>query len=209
MELPSFKQYHYEMNPKEGTGITFIDVDETLFHTKAKIRVLKDGKIIKELDNKEFNTYQLKPGEYYDFGEFKNAKLFRATSKPIQPILKRINRILNHIQQGKRKSKVVILTARGTFDDMEEFKNTFRDYGVQIDEVEIKTVGDKPGVASERKKEEVKKHLAADKSILRARMFDDSIENLKAFLSLKSEFPQVDFAALHVTPRGNVRRLGD
>jgi 2,3-bisphosphoglycerate-independent phosphoglycerate mutase len=204
--VKSFKKYYYDMHPKEGAGITFIDVDETLFHTKAKIRVIKNGQTIKELDNQQFNTYKLQPGESYDFGEFRSAELFRKTSTPIEPILKRINRILYHIKEGNRPSKVVILTARGTFDDMEEFKNTFRDHGVQIDDVEIKTVGDKPGAAAARKKEEVRNYLTSGK-YKRARMFDDADSNLEAFLSLQEEFPDVEFKALKVSGTGDVQEV--
>ena len=56
----------------KGSSISFIDIDETTFHTYAKVGVYKDGKKIRELDNKEFNTYNLKSGEYYNFDEFQN-----------------------------------------------------------------------------------------------------------------------------------------
>jgi hypothetical protein len=42
---------------KRGYGITFIDLDETLFRTYAKVNVVKEGKVIKKLSNKEFNEY--------------------------------------------------------------------------------------------------------------------------------------------------------
>jgi len=60
------------------------DIDETLFQTKAMVHVMKDGKRIKSLSNREFNTYKLKTGETFDFAEFKNAELFNKTSVPIQ-----------------------------------------------------------------------------------------------------------------------------
>ena len=34
-----------------GKGLTMFDVDETMFMTKAKVKVVKDGKVIKKLDN--------------------------------------------------------------------------------------------------------------------------------------------------------------
>ena len=57
-----------------GKGLTMFDVDETMFMTKAKVHVVKDGKVIKKLDNQQFNTYKKKPGEEFDFGEFKMLK---------------------------------------------------------------------------------------------------------------------------------------
>ncbi len=50
-----------------GTGtLTIFDIDETLFHTKAKVAVVKDGRVVRMLDNQEFNTYKRKPGEEYE-----------------------------------------------------------------------------------------------------------------------------------------------
>ena len=51
------KQHLNELASDFGKGITFIDIDETIFHTFAKIKVFKDGKLKRELDNQEFNTY--------------------------------------------------------------------------------------------------------------------------------------------------------
>ena len=42
-----------------GRGLTIFDIDETLFHTKAKINVKKDGKIVASLTNVEYNNYIL------------------------------------------------------------------------------------------------------------------------------------------------------
>jgi hypothetical protein len=46
-----------------GTGtLTIFDIDETLFHTYAKVAVVKDGNLVRMLDNQEFNTYKRKKG---------------------------------------------------------------------------------------------------------------------------------------------------
>ena len=39
-----------------GNGLTVFDIDETLFHTKAKVRVKKGRKVVKVLNNIEYNT---------------------------------------------------------------------------------------------------------------------------------------------------------
>ena len=75
-----FKTYLEEAS---GKGLTMFDVDETMFKTKARVHVTKDGKVIKKLTNQEFNKYKLKSGEDFDFGEFTNAKIFNQTSTPI------------------------------------------------------------------------------------------------------------------------------
>ena len=56
------------MNTSSKVGLTIFDIDETLFHTKAKVQVFKDGKVNKILDNQQFNSYQLKKGESFDYG---------------------------------------------------------------------------------------------------------------------------------------------
>jgi len=39
-------------------GLTIFDIDETLFHTKAKVQVSKEGNIVKILDNQQYNSYR-------------------------------------------------------------------------------------------------------------------------------------------------------
>jgi len=197
----NFQRYYYKLYQKQGNGITFVDVDGTLFHSKAKINVVKNGKAIHQLGNVEFRGYQLNPGESFDFGEFADAKFFRKTSDPIKPVINRLKKILDNIQKGSRESRVVILTARASFDDMDEFKRTFRDHGVDVDRLEIRTVGDKPGNAPEKKKAEVREFLKSGK-YQRARMFDDTDENLTAFVELQQEFPDVQFHAIKVLDSG-------
>ena len=48
------------MNASSKVGLTIFDIDETLFHTKAKVQVSKEGKIVKILDNQQYNSYRLK-----------------------------------------------------------------------------------------------------------------------------------------------------
>ena len=79
-----FKQYINEVNKEfKDNGLTIFDIDDTLFHTTAKIAVMKDGKKVKELTNKQFNTYKLKAGEKFDFKQFKDADKFYKESQPI------------------------------------------------------------------------------------------------------------------------------
>ncbi len=118
----SFKQYLIE---EDTGGLTIFDIDDTLFHTTAKILVKKDGKVVKELDNKEFNQYILKPGEEFDFHQFKSAEKFHKESKPIARMLAKAKMILKN-SLNNPKSKVIIVTARGDFDDRDTFLATFR-----------------------------------------------------------------------------------
>ena len=43
-----------------GNGLTVFDIDETLFHTKAKVRVKKGRKVVKVLNNIEYIPFLVK-----------------------------------------------------------------------------------------------------------------------------------------------------
>lgn len=211
-----------------GKGITFIDIDETMFSTFAKIYVVDDntGKVVKKLTNQEFNTHELEPGQSYDFREFRDAKKFRKTSIPIDKTIKRIKRMFQNIEH--RGSKVVLLTARGLFDNMQEFYQTFRDYGIPIDKIDVELAGErKSGSVSQAKKQIVMDYLKSGE-YRRVRLIDDDLTNLKKFLQIKKEIPQniidkvkkrhripdgedfpvIQFYALLVQPNGSLKQIG-
>ena len=55
--MVKFKTY---LEEAAGKGLTMFDVDETMFMTKAKVKVVKDGKVIKNESGKV-----LKPDTYF------------------------------------------------------------------------------------------------------------------------------------------------
>ena len=188
-----------------GKGLTMFDVDETMFITKAKVKVVKDGKVIKKLDNQQFNTYKKKAGEEYDFGEFKDAEVFNRTSTPIARMINKVKAILkNAVKAG---SKVIIVTARPNFDNKKLFLDTFRNQGIDIDKIYVERAGNLGGgPAADNKKVIFRKYL--DKKIYkRIRLFDDAKSNLKAFLSLQKDYPEVSFEAYHAKSNGSVNRV--
>lgn len=226
--MSRFFQYINELSSMYGKGITFIDIDETMFSTFAKIYVVDDntGKVVKKLTNQEFNTHELEPGQSYDFREFRDAKKFRKTSIPIDKTIKRIKRMFQNIEH--RGSKVVLLTARGLFDNMQEFYQTFRDYGIPIDKIDVELAGErKSGSVSQAKKQIVMDYLKSGE-YRRVRLIDDDLTNLKKFLQIKKEIPQniidkvkkrhripdgedfpvIQFYALLVQPNGSLKQIG-
>ena len=184
------KNYLKEIKSIYGDGISFIDIDECLFNTFSTIYVIDDetGKIIKKLDNQEFNTYELQPGTHYDFGEFRDAKMFRKTSIPIPKTINRIKRMFKNID--KRNSKVVFLTARSDFDNKEEFLQTFRDHGIPIDNIYVERAGNiRTGTVASNKKNIIMNYLRTGK-YRRCRMVDDDMKNIKTFLKIEDELPE-------------------
>lgn len=183
----------------KGRSLTIFDIDDTLFHTTAKIKVIKDGKVIRELTNQEFNNYQLLPGEQFDFGEFRNAEKFNKESVPIRPMIAKLKSLLKNTS-----GKIIMLTARADFDDKQTFLSTFARYGIDMSRIHVHRAGNLnlPASPADKKAVFVRKYL--DSGLYdRVRLYDDSIKNLTVFKDLKSEYPTVDFKAFYVGPMGN------
>ena len=187
-----------EFQPGNKDLIIF-DIDDTLMHTTAQIKVVKDGQVIRSLTNQEFNNYQLQPGEEFDFGEFRSAEKFRQESKPIVPMIKKLKTILTH----SGNAKVIMLTARADFDDKETFLQTFNDLGIDMSRVHVHRAGNLPGneAPAYKKAVWVRRYLDT-KQYGHVRLYDDSMSNLRVFKELQKEYPQVDFRAIYVGPGG-------
>ena len=203
MEIKSFRQ---SINEEAVKTLSIFDIDETLFRTKAKVNVMKDGKIIKKLTNQEFNHYKLKDGESYDFGQFKDAKIFAKTSAPIGHMIGKLKSTLR--KADKNGSRVIIVTARGDFDDRDTFLNTFRAHEIDIDKIYVERAGNFEFIGSSAKKKKFifKKYLTRG-GWKRVRFFDDHMDNLTTFKSLGRKMPDVDFEAWHVKPNGIPHRV--
>ena len=181
---------------KPAKTLTIFDIDDTLFHTTAKIKVVKDGKVIRTLTNQEFNNYELQPGEEFDFGEFRDAKKFAQESEPIEHMMDELKTILDH-----SKGTVIMLTARADFDDKQTFLKTFTDHGIDMSQIHVHRAGNLPGdaIPAEKKAVWVRRYLDTDK-YNQVSLYDDSMSNLRVFKSLKKEYPDVDFDAYYITP---------
>ena len=200
--MKNFKTF---LSEAEGKGLTIFDIDETMFITKAKVKVVKNGKVIKKLDNQEFNTYKKKAGEEYDFGEFKDAKVFNRTSTPIARMINKVKAILKNAT--RKGSRVIIVTARPNFDNKKIFLDTFRKQGIDIDKIYVERAGNLGGgPAADNKKVIFKKYLD-QKIYKRIRLFDDAMSNLKMFLSLQKDYPDVSFEAFLAKENGSVSRV--
>lgn len=202
--LKDFKIYLKEN--KDKGGLTIFDIDETLMHTTAKVGVVKNGKTVRELNNQEYNTYRLKPGEEYDYRQFRNAKKFRDESKPIKNMFEKAKAILRNVVR-KPNSRMIIVTARNDFDDKEVFLDTFRKHGLDIDKVRVERAGKIPGYSPAVKKAIIINNYLATGQFGRVRLFDDALDNLREFLKLQRKFRDVKFEAYFVTKDGTIRTV--
>ena len=202
-----FKEYLKEQQEYQDGGLTIFDIDDTLFHTTAKIGVMKAGKKIKSLSNQEFNTYKLGAGETFDYGQFRDAAKFNAESKPISKMLDKAKIILKASEKNPN-SKVIIVTARDDFDNKEIFLDTFRKHGFVIDKVRVERAGKINDISDVAfKKVIIIKNYINTKKFKRVRLFDDSMTNLKAFLKLQHEFPMVKFEAFFANHDGTIKTI--
>lgn len=190
-----------------SNNLTIFDIDETIFHTYAKINVVKNNKIVKKLTNQEFNTYKLKQGESFDFSEFRDSSVFYKTSKPINHILNLAKRYVNKLSE---KDKLIFLTAREDFNDKQKFLQTFRKYGLNIDHpnVYVERSGNLQNIKSiaDRKTVTIEKYLKT-KMYKNIKMYDDSLKNLQEFNKLQKKYNEYNFNAIQIIGNGKMKKI--
>ena len=197
--MENFRTYITEAKNK---GLTIFDIDDTMFKTKARVKVMPSGKT---LTPQQFNTYKLGKGEEFDFGEFKSAKLFQQTAVPIGKMIAKFKAILkNAVKSG---SKVIIVTARADMDDKKLFLDTFRSHGIDIDKSHIIRAGNLGMKSSAEAKAQVFKQFLDTNEYSRIRLFDDDKSNLKALLSLKDDYNDIEFEAWLANDKGQIKKV--
>jgi len=170
---------------ERGRSLIVVDIDDTTFHTFAMIQVIKDGAVIKKMNNQEFNAYTLGPGESFDFSEFKDADIFYKTSKPIRSMLAKLKAMMEH------NAKVVFLTARADFDNKDRFLELFKSFGMNPDKFYVERAGNlKKGSVPERKMYIILKKYLSTGIYRRAYIYDDFLPNCSDFLDLKFKVPE-------------------
>jgi len=197
--MENFRAYISEAKNK---GLSIFDIDDTMFKTKARVKVMPSGKT---LTPQQFNTYKLGRGEEFDFGEFKSAKIFQQTAVPIGKMIAKFKAILkNAVKSG---SKVIIVTARGDMDDKKLFLDTFRSHGIDIDKSHIIRAGNLGMKSSAEAKAQVFKQFLDTNEYSRIRLFDDDKSNLKALLSLKDDYNDIEFEAWLANDKGQIKKV--
>lgn len=197
--MENFRAYISEAKNK---GLTIFDIDDTMFKTKARVKVMPSGKT---LTPQQFNTYKLGKGVEFDFGEFKSAKLFQQTAVPIGKMIAKFKAILkNAVKSG---SKVIIVTARADMDDKKLFLDTFRSHGIDIDKSHIIRAGNLGMKSSAEAKAQVFKQFLDTNEYSRIRLFDDDKSNLKALLSLKDDYNDIEFEAWLANDKGQIKKV--
>ncbi len=180
-----------------NTKLVIFDIDDTLVNTDTKVGVVRDGRVVRQLNSHDFTHYQLRPGESFDFGAFRDAREFFDNAKPIAPMIAQLK---HDIATG---NKVIMVTARADFDDRDVFLNTFKKYGVDMDRVHVYRAGNIGlKVPTEEKKKMIIRRVMGQDHYDKVIMYDDAEPNLQAFMSLAPEYPWSRFYAWHVDRGG-------
>ena len=176
--------------------IHYSDLDGVLVHhdnSKLRIHVLgPNGEKVNSLTSTEFNNHVLPKDHKYDFSEFKSSDVFNNSDSPIKKI---ISKMKNLYDKGH---KVEILTARSDMDDQKKFAHTMKKFGIDIDKIHVRRSGN----LNIKNPAEAKKKIISDalekKKFDKVHLYDDCKENLNAMISLKSNYPEVEFNAHHI-----------
>lgn len=196
--------------PKEKPKglLNIFDIDDTLFQSEAHVIIKKDGKVVRELMSGEFNTYKLKPGEDYDFTQFRSGEHFYNTARPIDKMIARAQRAVSNQDEN---SRTIIVTARSDFKDKEPFLQKFREHGFPIDQVHIERSGNlqklmKTVKTPVTKAVVIRKYINSGK-YNKIRMWDDHEGNLDILFKLSRMHPDIKFEGYLVDPEtGNTKR---
>jgi hypothetical protein len=106
-------------------------------------------------------------------------------------------------------SKIILNTAREDFDDKDTFLKTFKKHGIDIDDIHVHRAGNikDPNMSvAEKKTKVIDDHLSTGK-YKHVSLHDDSVDNLKHFLKLKTKHPNVNMKAYHVQPDGSANHF--
>lgn len=183
--------------------LVIFDIDDTLLHTTAQIGVVKNGRLVGKLTNQQFNHYDLKPGEHFDFSEFRDSIKFHRESTPIHRMIEKLK-----FKMQDPRNDIIFLTARGDFDDRDLFLQTFKNLGIDMSRIHVRRAGNLPGdeAPAYKKAVWVRQYLDTGKYD-EVTLYDDSNQNLRVFKELRREYPEVQFHAHHVGSGGQTRTV--
>ena len=166
------------------------DIDDTLFRTSARARIVNTKGQVKYLGSEELKDYAFSADEIICFAEFRDAKKFAEESQPIESMIKIAQDCIKKTAEG---SKTILLTARADLDCKTRFLEYLNSSGLDTNNIYIERAGNLPNLkTSEAKKLIISNYLKSDQ-YKKAYLFDDSLENILSFAELKSWFADIKF----------------
>ena len=164
------------------------DIDDTLFRTSARARIVNTKGQVKYLSSEELKDYEFSSDEKICFAEFRDAKKFAEESQPIESMIRIAQDCIKKTAEG---SKTILLTARSDLDCKTKFLEYLNSSGLDINNIYVERAGNFSNLnTSEAKKLIISNYLKTGQ-YKKAYLFDDSLENIKSFVCLKKIFPAV------------------
>lgn len=156
-----------------GKKLRIFDFDDTIVKSNSKIYLqTKDGEI-KTLTPAEYAIYEPKPGDKFDFSEF---------DKVIQPQeIKGVTKLLRRIAQSEGERKIVILTARGSYQPVKQYLSD-----IGLSGIYVVALGDGN---PQKKADWIEEKIRVGYNDIF--FIDDSHKNVQAVNGLKKKYPNI------------------
>ena len=166
------------------------DIDDTLFRTSARARIVNTKGQVKYLSSEELKDYEFSASEKICFAEFRDAKKFAEESQPIESMIKIAQDCIKKTAEG---SKTILLTARGDLDCKTRFLEYLNSSGLDTNNIYIERAGNLPNLKTSEAKKLIINNYLKSYQYKKAYLFDDSLENILSFAELKSRFTDIKF----------------
>ena len=172
------------------------DIDDTLFRTSARARIVNTKGQVKYLSSEELKDYEFSSDEKICFAEFRDAKKFAEESQPIESMIKIAQDCIKKTAEG---SKTILLTARADLDCKTKFLEYLNSSGLDINHIYVERAGNFSNLKTPEAKKLIIKRYLESQSYQKAYLFDDSLDNINSFSDLKVMFPSVELFPQHIT----------
>ena len=166
------------------------DIDDTLFRTSARARVVNTKGQVKYLSSEELKDYEFSASEKICFAEFRDAKKFAEESQPIESMIKIAQDCIQKTAEG---SKTILLTARADLDCKTKFLEYLNSSGLDTNNIYIERAGNLPNLKTSEAKKIIISNYLKSEQYKKAYLFDDSLENILSFVELSSWFSKIKF----------------
>jgi hypothetical protein len=164
--------------------LAVFDFDDTLFHSGARIMVQKPGEPVRHLSTHEYAVYDPHEDDEFDFAEF---AIYPPRPEPIV----RTTRALQSAVLRHGLENVIILTARGAAEPVEQVLENF-----QMPQVAVIAIGS----SAPSDKAAVLEKMVLTHSYEKLVLYEDSIPNIRAIRSRIEPLLGSQFFAYRVAP---------
>ena len=171
------------------------DIDDTLFRTSARARIVNTKGQVKYLSSEELKDYEFSSDEKICFAEFRDAKKFAEESQPIESMIKIAQDCIKKTAEG---SKTILLTARADLDCKTKFLEYLNSSGLDINHIYVERAGNFSNLKTPEAKKLIIKQYLESQSYQKAYLFDDSLDNILSFIELKKLFPYMEIIPRYV-----------